>query len=459
MKTATDHRADVRRLQLVKILRSLGQGALFVTFAIYLDQLGWQASSIGLLLSVGGLINAALSLPIGMFSDRIGRKRFVIANEAVIVLAAAGATLSSHPVIVTAASLLGAFGRGQVGMVGPAGSAEQAWIAELIDPQERGIVYSNNAALGFLGMAIGSIFAGFVHWWSAYLPGELAYRPFFLLVFCMGLINIALLGKTLEKEPDRAKSTGSIKTPDPVESTEKLKPGDPVQPGGLAETVAGGGNAPRRRRFPADEARLRREENLRILKLGAINSINGLGIGLTAPLLSYWFYVKFGTGPEALGPVFAITYLATGAAAFASGRVAERVGLVRSVVSVRLLAVLFLLVLPIMPSFWMASGIHVVRSALNRGTSGTRQALAVSLVRDERRGFASAMNSISASFPNALGPLIAGMMLEAGHLTLPFLVAAAMQFLYGVLFGRVFGEFDLATGTDSPKSVDAKAGG
>lgn len=123
-------------------MRSLERRALFVTFALYLDELGWQASSIGLLLSAGGFLNAALSLPIGMVSDRSGRKRFVVANEVIVVLAAVAATFSSHPALLTAASLLGAFGRGQVGMIGPAGPAEQAWIAELVDPLERGRVFT-----------------------------------------------------------------------------------------------------------------------------------------------------------------------------------------------------------------------------------------------------------------------------------------------------------------------------
>lgn len=461
MMTATVYRADVRRLQIVKTLRSLGQGALYVTFAIYLDQLGWQAGSIGLLLSIGGFLNAGLSLPIGMVSDRVGRKPFVIVNEAVIVAAAVAATLSSRSWVVAAASLLGAFGRGHVGMVGPAGPAEQAWIAELIPPHERGRVYSINAALGFVGMAIGSVISGFVHLWSSYLPGPLAYRPFFFLVVCTGLINILLLARTAERghgaaAPDGVRRDGPGAESRRVEMALRSREVD-----GDEHRREGQGRAddPESSGCLVDEARIRREENLRILQLCGINSINGLAIGLTAPLLSYWFYVKFGAGPEALGPVFAITYLATGAASMLSARVAERVGLVRSVVQVRLLAVLFLLALPIVPFFWLASVIHIVRSALNRGTIGTRQALTVSLVREHRRGFASAMNSISGSFPNALGPLLAGIMLEAGYLTLPFLVAAAMQFLYGVLFGRVFGQYDPVQSLSRKQRAGSKLAG
>lgn len=399
----------------MKALRSLGQGALFVTFAIYLDALGWSASSIGLLLSAGGLLNAALSLPIGVASDRLGRKAFVMANEGVIAAAAAMAALTHDPAVLAAASLLGAFGRGQVGMVGPAGPAEQAWIAELIKPSQRGRIYSENSALGFVGMGLGSLLAGTVPFWAARFGEAHAYRPFFVLVLVTSLINLALLARV------GGGVRGAVR-PDAEEAAGAAGPSRPARhPGAAPHSV-----------------RERRYENSLLVRLAGVNAMNGLAIGLTAPLLAYWFYIKFGAGPAALGPVFAVTYFATGLASVLTGRLAERVGLVRSVVAVRMLAVGLLVVLPLAPAFWLAGAIHVLRSALNRGTQGTRQALTISLVSDERRGFASSLNAISMSLPNALGPVIAGVMLEAGQLALPFMIAALMQFAYGVLFGRLF---------------------
>jgi predicted MFS family arabinose efflux permease len=57
---------------------------------------------------------------------------------------------------------------------------------------------------------------------------------------------------------------------------------------------------------------------------------------------------------------------------------------------------------------------------------------------------ASSINQVSMNLPNAAGPGIAGLFLEAGHLTLPFFLAAAMQFLYGTLYGAAFGRYDEA---------------
>lgn len=172
---------DISRLQASKVLRSLGQGALLVTFTLYLNELGWSAAAIGGLLSLGALYQALFSLPIGVLSDRIGRKPFVIGYEIGIVLAALLALLTENTASITTASVLGAFGRGQVGMVGPAAPAEQAWLAELVPAPLRGQVYSYNAALGFVGTGIGSLLAGLVPLWTGLLPGAAAYRPLFLL--------------------------------------------------------------------------------------------------------------------------------------------------------------------------------------------------------------------------------------------------------------------------------------
>lgn len=413
-------RTDIARLQASKVLRSLGQGALLVTFALYLDELGWSATAIGGLLSLGALYQAAFSLPVGVLSDRLGRKPFVIGYEVGIVLAAALALVSEHPAAITIASVLGAFGRGQVGMVGPAAPAEQAWLAELVPAPLRGQVYSYNAALGFAGTGIGSLLAGLVPLWAGVLPGPAAYRPLFLLPLVTGTANIVLLARAKANKPRRQ-----------AQSEEKR------------DLWAGW-----KGRLSPEERAIRREENVRILKLGAINAMNSMAVSLTSPLLSYWFAAKFGVGPGEIGPVYAVTFFATGMASVLTGRATRRIGIVRSVVAVRLAAVLVLLVFPFVPYFWMAAILHVLRSALNRGTQGARQALSVALVRDERRGLASSINSLSMGLPNSAGPAVAGALLNAGYFSLPFYIAAGAQFLYGILFGRMFQKYDTVPAAD-----------
>jgi predicted MFS family arabinose efflux permease len=250
---------------------------------------------------------------------------------------------------------------------------------------------------------------------QVYLGGLDVYRPFFLVVAATAAVDLALLLGAREDLQDSSQRDSILGSPD-----------------GTAPADA------------ASERTLRRSENAVMTKMALINALNGVAIGLTSPLLVYWFTLRFGVGPEAIGLVFGVTFVATAAASFWTGRLTQRVGIVKAVVSVRLVAVALFVLLPLMPTFWLASVVHVARTAFGRGSAGARQALAVNLVRDSRRGMASSINQVSMNLPNAAGPGIAGLFLEAGHLTLPFFLAAAMQFLYGTLYGAAFGRYDEA---------------
>jgi hypothetical protein len=78
-----------RRLIAARAVRSIAQGALVVDFTLYLRALAWPAIWIGVLFAVGMVVNIALTLVLGPLSDRLGRKRFLLAYEAMQMAAAA----------------------------------------------------------------------------------------------------------------------------------------------------------------------------------------------------------------------------------------------------------------------------------------------------------------------------------------------------------------------------------
>ena len=192
-----------RRRLLARALRSVGQGVLVVDFALYLHALGWNGAAIGALLSGTGLFGAALSLVIGTTSDRLRRKPFLLVYESIAVLGSLVALLTSRSLPLAAVSILNGFGRGASGAAGPYSPAEQAWLAEEVDPWRRGWVFSLNTALGFFGMGLGALAAMLPGYLGAPFAGALAYRPMFALVTLASLANLALLG-----EPGRIIAAG-----------------------------------------------------------------------------------------------------------------------------------------------------------------------------------------------------------------------------------------------------------
>ena len=183
-----------------------------------------------------------------------------------------------------------------------------------------------------------------------------------------------------------------------------------------------------------------RTENRKLLKLFGINALNGLGIGFMGPLMAYCFAVRFHHGPLSIGPLMSVALIATAASSLLVGQLTRRYGVVRSVLGMRYLGLTVLLILPLAPNFLIAAVLYVIRSALNRGTAGARQALNMGLVRGHRRGLAASLNSVSIQAPRALGPVFAGLLYHAGFLELPFFIAGAFQAAYLILYRRLFRE-------------------
>lgn len=396
---------DTRLLLAARAARSVGQGALIVAFALYLDALGWSAPAIGALFTAGLLIDTALIVALGPASDRLGRRGFLLAYEAAQAVAAVTALCTAAPAALAIAAVVGGFGRGANGSSGPFAPIELSWLSQALPRHERGRVYSLNMAIGFSGMGIGALLGAGPALLGDLLPGALAYRPLFALVLAGSLVCLALIALARD-----------VPAPEPD-----------------AATASEAGDA---------DYATRRSENALMRWLFGVNALNGIAIGLVGPLMTYWFAVRFGRGPADIGPVMALAYGVTAVSSLLAGRLVDRIGVVRAVVWMRSLGLAILIVLPLVPSFWMAAALHVARSALNRGTAGARQALTVSLVRPHRRGAAVSTGSVAIQLPRAIGPLFAGLLFGSGLLAAPFYIAAGFFGAYIYAYRRVFSAHD-----------------
>jgi MFS family permease len=398
-----DGARTIRLLLATRFVRSIGQGALAVDFALYLRALDWSAVAISAVLSVALLVGVLLTLIAGPLSDRGGRRRFLLFYEAAQGLAGLAAFLSSQPVILSAAAMVGGFGRGGNGAAGPFSPVEQAWLAQAVIPTRRGPIYSLNAALGFLGNAFGAVLAAIPSSLQAILPGALAFRPLFLLWAVGSLLCCVLI----------------LRTPD---SESVPSQGSPV-----VEPPAHG---------------VERRENRLVVRLMIANVMNGVGVGATGPLIAYWFAVRFGAGPAEIGPLMAGGFLMAAVASLGTGWLSKWLGIVHAVVAMRLVGLALLVALPLAPSFGLAAGLYVLRTMFNRGTTGARSALSISIVRAHRRGFAASMANVSMQIPRSVSPILTGLLFAANALALPFFIGAAFQGGYLALYYWSFRQVD-----------------
>ncbi len=395
------------RLLASRAVRSVAQGALVADLALYLHALHWSGLQIGLTLTAGGLLAAVFSILIGIVSDRLRRRPFLLYNEGLTALCGLAPLVSANVAVLTVAIIVGGFGRGSNGSAGPFAPAEQAWLAEAVPAPKRGWIYSLNTAMGFFGMALGALLAGLPALWVSSLGPRLAYSPLFVIVVLGSTANLWLLAGAHEQKDVVAKRHQAVAKKDHV----------------------------------------RRFENHILWRLFQLNTLNGLSIGLTGPLIAYWFALKFHIGPGSIAPMMAVTFVVTGVSAIFAGRLTERHGLVSSVIWTRGIGVLLLALLPLMPWFWLAAVIYMLRLASSGASLGARQAQVVSLMRDRRRGLAASVNAASFQVPQSIGPGIAGPLIDAGLFAVPFYAAAGLQVLYVAGYERVFRRYEHIAGT------------
>lgn len=411
-----------KRLVLIRGLRSLGQGAMVVDLTLYLKDLNWSGAAIGSVTSAAGLFGALLILFVGILSDRMGRKPFLLIYEILTLLSAIAASLTTQAIFLVLAIVVAGFGRGQSGAAGPFSPAEQAWLARHVDRTKRGMVFSVNNAVGFIGMAIGSIIGGIPAYFHSAGP-LVAYRPVFIMVAVVSLICIIILSGMREE-------SGTVP---PSEVIEKIQLNDQKQDGFNNRESA---------ESKLLEAKIQKQENRAMFKLAVVNIINGLAIGLTGPMMAYWFSIRYGVSSAEIGMTISISFLLTGISSVFNGFLAQRVGMVKSVTWMRVLGSMLMLTLPLMPNFTLASILYVLRIAINRGTTGNRFALGASLTRDRRRGLATSINALSMRLPSSIGPAITGYLFDIGQLSLPLVLTAVLQLANAGIFQWVFGKYD-----------------
>lgn len=126
-------------------LRMLGLFIILPVFALYAAQLpGATPLLIGLAMGIYGFTQAALQIPLGLWSDRIGRKP-VIALGLVVFIIGSICTAMSHSImgVVMGRALQGA---------GAVGSATMALVADLTRSEQR------TRAMAMVGISIGAAF-------------------------------------------------------------------------------------------------------------------------------------------------------------------------------------------------------------------------------------------------------------------------------------------------------------
>ncbi len=149
-------------LAFIRVLYSTGNNTFNTLFSLYaVNQLGFQASHVAALFSVMGVANTAVKIPVGSFSDRVGRKQALLATFAVIVFVfLILARFTGYVPIAVALALYGA-------SWGSRATLEWAALTSQVRHEDKTLAMGFMEGFWDLGAAAGSLLAGLL---SGFLP-------------------------------------------------------------------------------------------------------------------------------------------------------------------------------------------------------------------------------------------------------------------------------------------------
>src|SRR5439155_11455028 len=178
-----------------------------------------------------------------------------------------------------------------------------------------------------------------------------------------------------------------------------------------------------------------------VYRLAALFALDSFGGGFVVQaFIAYWFSRKFGTSTATLGVVFFFVAILQALSFQAAVRLAERIGLLRTMVFTHFPSNVLLALIPFMPSQGWAIAMLLARFALSQMDVPTRQAYVVGVVDPSERTAAAATTNTARYVTRPVGPLLAAPLAQIAP-GIPFVVAGALKSLYDLglyaLFRRV----------------------
>ena len=177
-----------------------------------------------------------------------------------------------------------------------------------------------------------------------------------------------------------------------------------------------------------------------VLKLSALFALDSFGGGFVVQsFAAYWFYLRFGVDPQTLGILFFGANVLAGISALLASRLANRIGLVNTMVATHLPSNVLLILIPLMPTLPLAALMLLVRFSISQMDVPTRQSYVMAVVDPHERSAASGITGVARTTGAALSPFFAGLLFaHPSTISVPFFIAGSLKIAYDLLLFRAF---------------------
>lgn len=383
-----------------RIIRLFCYGFLSVVLALYLSEIGLTETQIGLLFTLTLVGDAVITLWLTTSADRFGRKRTLLLGAFLMAGAGIVFVITRQYILLVLAAILGVISPADKD-IGPFLSVEQASLSHLISNERRTQVFAWYNLAGSFASAVGALAGGWLaeglqnSGWTALE----SYRSI-LVGYALGGFLLAFLFLNL---------TQSVEVEQPQQEE--------------IPRVLG----------------LHRSRNV-VFKLSGLFAMDAFAGGLLVQsFLAYWFHIRFGIDSGLLGSIFFGANILAGISALLAVRIANKFGLINTMVFTHIPSSIFLMLVPLMPTLSLAIVLLLLRFSISQMDVPTRQSYTMAVVAPDERSAAAGVTAIARSVGSAVSPALTGLLFSIPALfNLPFFLCGGLKIIYDLLLYREF---------------------
>ena len=380
---------DGKLLLAVRPLQTFSSSYVSIFFAVYMTLVGVPLWMIGVILTVGQLFSTFFNTVAGFMADRIGRRRMLVFFGLLVAFSGFVFATVSVPLILIPVAVVSTMG--SRGGFGAANMLERVILAQSCSEESRTRMYAIRSTLNSIARSVGLLSAGSVVVFQVWFGiSELASYRLMFGAYAVLNLAVALLYGLLSR--DAEVSEVHVKPPPLSEKTKR-----------------------------------------NVLRLSLLFSLDSLGSGfIPSSLVSYWFFDRFGLGMDAIALIFSGSSLLAAVSFMLAARIAERIGLINTMVYSHLPSNLMTMSIPFMPNLATSSAVYMGRSLLSQMDVPTRQSYVMAIVEPEERSRVAGLINLPRSLTSAIGPTITGFVMQFLGPSLPFLLAGGVKAFYDI---------------------------
>jgi MFS family permease len=391
---------DGKLILAARTLRTFAYGFLSVILAIYLKLIGLEDFYIGLILTATLVNSVIFTLVASFYADRIGRRKILIVYAALMSLSGAIFFVTTNYLALIISALIGTINVTGT-ETGAFLSIEQAALPQtLSNIKKRNTVYAIYNMVGTFAMSAGVLVSGlpefFVHEYG--LSQIESIKPLFLLYSIIGLAVLGiycLLSTKVETQINNNKNNSHSR--------------------------------------PLKQVLTPKSKQI-ISKLSSLFALDSFAGGFVIQsIVSLWFFTKFGVDLTTLSYIFSIAGVLTAFSYLAAAKMADRIGLINTMVFTHIPSSILLILVAFAPTFPLAVALYLARMTLSQMDVPTRQSYIVAVVREDERTAAAGITNVSRNITQAISPSLAGYILQSlSLLSAPFVLGGVLKIVYDI---------------------------